>query len=342
MRPPAKFVVLAFLQARIWIEIETSNTIQFANYSPWAASSFVNMLSDQPTSSMTSTFVNNHPDRATSHPRVSSSLEPIQTAANRMARQENVAKSLDQQKNSRSRSRRRPLIWHRGRHKESVQIERRILLPVRILAALLRLLLLPLRILLLPLVILLRLVLQLLRLLLQLLRLLDPIALLFMGGQFVLLALNVARTIVMIVLRILRIIFKRHRHRKDEHDEINVITLTSQDELTTTTTTKKPKPKSKATESIMRRAISSGEIQKSSRNSEHEQRAASERLLALMEHLDDMWSERCRKSPRAEICQRELRSIDNLQLRDLLLERPLIVNQHLFEWQRQSMALGHR
>jgi hypothetical protein len=95
-------------------------------------------------------------------------------------------------------------------------IQRRILLPIRILAALLRVLLLPLRILLLPLVVLLRLLERLIRVLVFFL---NPLFYLQVGS-FV---LNVARTIVMAVLRVLRLIFRHER--KDEHEEIDVVTV---------------------------------------------------------------------------------------------------------------------
>lgn len=97
------------------------------------------------------------------------------------------------------------------------RIERRILLPLRLLAALLRILLLPLRILLAPLIVL-------LRLLRLLLRLLNPLVLLILFLQGANLVANILRIVAMILLRILLRLLRRRR-RKDESEEVNVITL---------------------------------------------------------------------------------------------------------------------
>lgn len=96
------------------------------------------------------------------------------------------------------------------------KMERRILLPLRLLAALLRILLLPLRILLAPLIILLRAIRELLRFLLILI---NPVALAIIFLE----ALNIAANIARIILMILRLIFIRKR--KDEERDVRVITI---------------------------------------------------------------------------------------------------------------------
>lgn len=117
------------------------------------------------------------------------------------------------------------------------KMQRRILLPLRLLAALLRLLLLPLRILLAPVILLLRAILQLLRLLL---RLLNPFFFIFLLIQ----AFNIAANIARLILMILRIVFRRLRRRekeeKDDEEIREVITL-DEGNHRVTTTTRKPK-----------------------------------------------------------------------------------------------------
>lgn len=119
---------------------------------------------------------------------------------------------------------------YNGQHSKRLPAQRRnpLLLPVQILAALLRILLLPLRILLAPLIILLRLLLNLLRLLLRvLLFFIDPRVLfyLFVVGPFQ--VANIARIILMLIARLLRLL-RRRREEKDEHEETKVITLVEQ------------------------------------------------------------------------------------------------------------------
>lgn len=96
-----------------------------------------------------------------------------------------------------------------------------LLLPIRLLLALLRIILLPLRILLAPLIVLLRILIRFLIVLVQLLNPLFYLVVFFQGFQVV---FNIARTILMIISRILRRIFERE-HEKDEHEELEIITL---------------------------------------------------------------------------------------------------------------------
>lgn len=95
--------------------------------------------------------------------------------------------------------------------------QRRIFLPLRLLAALLRILLLPLRILLAPVIVL-------LRALRFLLRFLNPLYLLVLFFQGFNLVFQGLRIIAMIIARILMRIFRR-RHRKREEEERTVITV---------------------------------------------------------------------------------------------------------------------
>lgn len=114
-----------------------------------------------------------------------------------------------------------------NRHHHIDKLERRnpavllnpLLLPLRILLALIRILTLPLRILLAPLIVVLRVLIRFLIILVNLLNPLFYVVLFFQG-------LNIARTIVMIILRILRRILEREDvHHHDEHEEIEVITI---------------------------------------------------------------------------------------------------------------------
>lgn len=110
------------------------------------------------------------------------------------------------------------------------KIEKRIN-PIPVLLALLRILLLPLRILLAPLIVLLRLIRNLLRLLLlPLIILLRPDLVLI----FFLQVLNIARLIVMLILRIiLRALLRlRPRHEKDKEETVRVITMVNYDTTT--------------------------------------------------------------------------------------------------------------